>query len=86
MLEYKQLTVDLGERSYPIWIGRGIFRAAGLFLERLGIGKDRKLLLISDSQRRPTLCIRHGAIDSRRLSPFISIPSLPGNLQIFSGV
>lgn len=53
MLEHKQLTVDLGERSYPIWIGRGLLERLIFFLEKVGIDKDRKLLLISDTQVAP---------------------------------
>lgn len=53
MLEYKQLSVDLGERSYPIWIGRGLLDQLVKFLETLGISKERKLLLISDSNIAP---------------------------------
>src|SRR5918992_1333301 len=33
----KTLTVDLGERSYPIYIGQGILARAGEFLKRAGL-------------------------------------------------
>lgn len=33
-----ELTVDLGARSYPIYIGRGLLEHAGAYLKRSGIG------------------------------------------------
>lgn len=44
----KQLTVELGDRSYPIYIGEGILeRIAEWFAER-GIGKSSPLLIVTD--------------------------------------
>lgn len=53
MVAYKELTVDLGKRSYPIWIGRDILQQLVSFLERLHIGTKQKLLLVTDSQVAP---------------------------------
>ncbi len=44
----RELTVDLGERSYPIYIGEGLLDAAPAYFERHGISKKSPLLIISD--------------------------------------
>jgi 3-dehydroquinate synthase len=49
----KELTVQLGERSYPIYIGDGLIaRAAELFAVR-GIGKASPLLIVTDTGAGP---------------------------------
>lgn len=49
MDRYKQLTVDLGERSYPIWIGRNLLDQIADFLNKLCIDQKQKILLITDT-------------------------------------
>ncbi|MBP3964476.1 3-dehydroquinate synthase [Paenibacillus lignilyticus] len=45
----RELTVELGERSYPIYIGEGVLDEAGnLFTER-GISKKSPLMIITDA-------------------------------------
>lgn len=48
MTDVKKLTVDLKERSYPIWIGPGLLSSLTRFLQELNIETNRKLLVISD--------------------------------------
>lgn len=49
----KQLTVELGERSYPIYIGDGLLaQAAGLFAER-GVSGKSPLLIVTDTAVAP---------------------------------
>jgi 3-dehydroquinate synthase len=49
----KELTVELGERSYPIYIGDGLLaRAAELFAKR-GISAKSPLLIVSDTAVAP---------------------------------
>jgi len=43
------LTVDLGERSYPIYIGEGILRQIGELFVKHGIGKGSPLLIVTDA-------------------------------------
>ncbi|NOU97550.1 3-dehydroquinate synthase [Paenibacillus sp. LMG 31456] len=45
----KELTVDLGERSYPIYIGEGILQQIGELFAKHGIGKGSPLLIVTDS-------------------------------------
>ncbi|MFE5317180.1 3-dehydroquinate synthase [Paenibacillus sp. NPDC056579] len=45
----KELTVDLGERSYPIYIGEGILEQIGSLFGKHGIGKASPLLLVTDT-------------------------------------
>ncbi|PZE22206.1 3-dehydroquinate synthase [Paenibacillus xerothermodurans] len=44
----RELTVDLGERSYPIYIGHGILAQAGELFVKHGIGKGSPLLIVTD--------------------------------------
>ncbi|WP_248930852.1 3-dehydroquinate synthase [Paenibacillus hamazuiensis] len=44
-----ELTVDLGERSYPIYIGEGILDNIGSFFEKHGLSKISPLLIVTDS-------------------------------------
>ncbi|WP_442601098.1 3-dehydroquinate synthase [Paenibacillus sp. KN14-4R] len=43
-----ELQVDLGHRSYPIYIGEGLLSDAATYLERHGIGKKSTLLIVTD--------------------------------------
>jgi len=45
----KELTVDLGERSYPIYIGEGILEQAGSLFAKHDIGKASPLLIVTDT-------------------------------------
>jgi 3-dehydroquinate synthase len=45
----KELTVDLGERSYPIYIGEGILQQIGDLFTKHGIGKASPLLIVTDA-------------------------------------
>jgi 3-dehydroquinate synthase len=46
----KELTVDLGSRSYPIYIGEGLLGRIGAYFEKHGISKASPLLIVTDSQ------------------------------------
>lgn len=48
MPAFKQLTVDLGERSYPIYIGSHILEDAGEIFTRHDISKRSPLMIITD--------------------------------------
>ncbi|MFC3804268.1 3-dehydroquinate synthase [Cohnella sp. GCM10012308] len=47
--EVRELTVDLGERSYPIYIGSGLHAASGEYFKRLGLPTGSPLLLVTDA-------------------------------------
>jgi len=49
----KELTVDLGERSYPIYIGEGILEEIGELFAKRGIRTASPLLIITDSHVAP---------------------------------
>jgi len=53
MAEVKSLTVQLGDRSYPIWIGHGLLKQLVSYLKDLGIQQESKILLITDDQVGP---------------------------------
>jgi 3-dehydroquinate synthase len=44
----KELTVELGERSYPIYIGSGILNDMAELFEQRGIGRKSPLLIVTD--------------------------------------
>ncbi|MED4728039.1 3-dehydroquinate synthase [Aneurinibacillus migulanus] len=44
----RRLTVELGERSYPIWIGAGVLGELPRLLEEAGIDNQRKLFIVTD--------------------------------------
>lgn len=44
----KQLQVDLGSRSYPIYIGQQLIRDIGKYLERHRISKQSAILVVTD--------------------------------------
>lgn len=44
----KELQVDLGERSYPIYIGGGILQDIGMLFQRHGIKTTAPLLIVTD--------------------------------------
>ncbi|MGF9713427.1 3-dehydroquinate synthase [Paenibacillus naphthalenovorans] len=44
----KELTVDLGARSYPIYIGEGILENIDSYFEKHGISKRSALLIVTD--------------------------------------
>ena len=45
----RELTVDLGERSYPIYIGAGLIEQAGEIFDRHGFPVKSPILLVTDS-------------------------------------
>lgn len=49
----KELTVDLGERSYPILIGKGLLGQLAERLESRGIKKNQKLFIVTDEHVAP---------------------------------
>ncbi|AZN40724.1 3-dehydroquinate synthase [Paenibacillus albus] len=49
MSGHRELTVELGERSYPIYIGEGLLDKAGELFERHGISKKSPLMIITDT-------------------------------------
>src|SRR5262245_29920721 len=48
MVGVRELTVDLGERSYPIYIGEGLLDEAGRLLAEHRISKKSPLMIITD--------------------------------------
>jgi 3-dehydroquinate synthase len=46
----KELKVELGERSYPIYIGSGILNDIAALFDRHGIGRKSPLLVVTDEQ------------------------------------
>lgn len=49
----RTLQVDLGERSYPIYIGGGLLKEAGNYFEKHGLTKKSPVLIVSDDQVAP---------------------------------
>lgn len=47
--EIRELTVDLGDRSYPIYIGSGLHAKSGAYFKRLGLPAGSPLLLVTDA-------------------------------------
>jgi 3-dehydroquinate synthase len=50
MGETRELTVDLGERSYPIYIGEDLLDEAGKLLAKHGISKKSPLMIVTDER------------------------------------
>jgi len=48
-----ELIVDLGERSYPIYIGEDLLREAGPYMQRHGFRTGSPLLIVSDEAIAP---------------------------------
>ncbi len=46
----QSLTVPLGEKAYPIWIGDDLLANIAFYLQRLPIDTNRKLLIVTDEQ------------------------------------
>ncbi|AWB45009.1 3-dehydroquinate synthase [Paenibacillus sp. CAA11] len=49
----RTITVELGERSYPIHIGEGLLQRAGEFLKAQGLKNGSPLLIVTDSHVAP---------------------------------
>ncbi|WP_340024436.1 3-dehydroquinate synthase [Paenibacillus sp. FSL K6-1096] len=49
----RSITVDLGERSYPIHIGSGLLEHTGEYCGEAGFAKHSPLLVVSDSEVAP---------------------------------
>lgn len=44
----REVTVQLGERSYPIYIGEGLIEEAGVYFTKHGISKKSPLMIVTD--------------------------------------
>jgi 3-dehydroquinate synthase len=53
MTKPMELTVDLGERSYPIYIGEELLDEAGAYMQRHGFGTGSPLLVVTDEAIAP---------------------------------
>jgi 3-dehydroquinate synthase len=53
MDEHKQLIVELGDRSYPIWIGSGLLAQVPLILRKLLHESKNNVLIITDEHVEP---------------------------------
>ena len=49
----RELVVDLGERSYPIYIGEGLLKKASSFFDNHNISKKSPLMIITDTNVAP---------------------------------
>lgn len=49
----RTLQVDLGERSYPIYIGGGLLEQAGEYFEKHGLTKKSPVLIVTDTNVAP---------------------------------
>ncbi|GKU79537.1 3-dehydroquinate synthase [Paenibacillus sp. L3-i20] len=49
----RELLVDLGDRSYPIYIGENLLKEVSTYFQKHGIGQKSPLLIISDSNVAP---------------------------------
>ncbi|MFC4078086.1 3-dehydroquinate synthase [Salinithrix halophila] len=49
----KTIQVELAEKRYPIHIGSGLFEKLPQFLEGIGWGRERRLMLVADSHVSP---------------------------------
>ncbi len=49
----RELTVELGERSYPIYIGKGLLDQSSEFFTKHGISKKSPLMIVTDDHISP---------------------------------
>ncbi|MWC28473.1 3-dehydroquinate synthase [Paenibacillus sp. MMS18-CY102] len=49
----RELTVALGERSYPIYIGEGLLQEAASYFEKHGVSKRSPLMIVTDQNIGP---------------------------------
>ncbi|WP_127530748.1 3-dehydroquinate synthase [Paenibacillus kobensis] len=49
----RELTVELGERSYPIYIGEGLLQEAASYFDKHGISKKSPLMIVTDEHIGP---------------------------------
>jgi len=49
----RELTVQLGDRSYPIYIGEGLLERAAFYFDKHGIGRQSPLLIVTDEHVAP---------------------------------
>lgn len=59
--QVRELTVDLGQRSYSIYIGPGLLGSAGDYFKRLGLPTRSPLLIVTDTTVRPLYAERVAA-------------------------
>ncbi len=50
MTDIRTVDVQLGERSYPIYIGEGLLQQAGSYLEKHQLSKQSPLLIVTDEK------------------------------------
>lgn len=68
-MQYERLQIELGERSYPILIGKGLLREAGLLQQHIAA---RNLLTVTNDRVGPLyLQTLKNALESRRVSEVI---------------
>ncbi len=53
MSDVRVVDVQLGDRSYPIYIGEQLLQQAGSYLEQHGLSKQSPLLIVTDEQVAP---------------------------------
>lgn len=53
MSKMRELTVDLGDRSYPIYFGEGLIREAGLYFQKHAITSKSPILIVTDTNVAP---------------------------------
>ncbi|MBJ6363534.1 3-dehydroquinate synthase [Paenibacillus sp. GCM10012307] len=49
----RELTIDLGDRSYPIYIGEGLLDQIASYFDKHGLSKKSPLFIVSDSNVAP---------------------------------
>ncbi|GFN30652.1 3-dehydroquinate synthase [Paenibacillus xylaniclasticus] len=49
----RELKVELGERSYPIYIGEGLLKEAASYFDKHGVSKKSPLLIVTDDHIGP---------------------------------
>lgn len=70
----RTLQVDLGERSYPIYIGGGLLNEAGAYFERHQLSKKSPVLIVTDDHVAPLYLKR--VEDSLANSGFTSVSKI----------
>ena len=86
----RELTVDLGERSYPIYIGEGLLREAASYFEKHGLSKKSPMLIVTDEHVGPRyLPALEAALREAGFQPAaLTLPSGEGSksLAVFESV
>ena len=87
----RELTVDLGDRSYPIYIGEGLLSEAGSRSTMRGISRKSPLLIVTDENVGPLFLRAAPELFWRELGfPFHSFTVPPGeaskSLDMFQAI